>query len=473
MNNFKFKNLLKSRSRNSKRQELEVNLPLVIVLGAIVTAGIYSLLFPFQAFPLGELFYERGFIQIVTTALASIVLAIVALKYLRIKQEYHSLKKIWIAEHIPLEKPDSQEVAYFKERLTKDGSLVALRCSRILEAYIQSGDRTLATEFALDDSSFYLSNSESSYSFPRILVWAIPLLGFLGTVLGISQAVGGFSGVLEQAEDVEKIKEGIMSVTSGLAVAFDTTLLALCLSILIMIPLVLVERYESSLLLGIDIFINDKLLPRLKDKNKDINVDTINRAVKVAIDEHFPNPEALIEPAQQYAEQAAKALAQGFLEQIGKVQDVSSQIMQQVGEVRYSASQDRQEFMTFFHQQQQANQELIEGIKATVAEIKAKNSFLADGLNLQATEISQTLEKAAQALENRVVNLEQAASKIAQLRQFQESLDNTLRSMEKTAQLGEVLTGVKENLAQLQPILKQMNRPRKITLVEHDNGNIA
>ncbi|MFM7368834.1 MAG: hypothetical protein ACKO2Z_13805, partial [Sphaerospermopsis kisseleviana] len=35
--------------------------------------------------------------------------------------------------------------------------------------------------------------TETSYSVARILVWAIPLLGFIGTVVGISGAVNGFS----------------------------------------------------------------------------------------------------------------------------------------------------------------------------------------------------------------------------------------------------------------------------------------
>ena len=78
-----------------------------------------------------------------------------------------------------------------------------------------------------------------------------------------------------------------------MAVAFDTTLLALFLSVLVMIPLVLVERYESRLLLGIDVFINDKLLPKLRDNSKgqQLDADAISTAVKGAIDQHFPQPQ--------------------------------------------------------------------------------------------------------------------------------------------------------------------------------------
>ena len=470
-NKFGFKSPNKSRARNSKRQELEVSLSLVALIALAITLGTYAILGLFRTSTIAVLLYERGFTQYLAVAFSAIVIAIVALKYYKLRQEYRALNRIWIADHIPLDKPDAPEVAYFQERLAKDGNLVAIRCSRIIKAYLKSGDSTTATECALDDSSFYLSASESSYSFPRILIWAIPLLGFIGTVVGISQAVNGFNGFLQDAGDVEKIKEGIGTVTQGLAVAFDTTLVALVFSVLVMIPLVLVERYESSLLLGIDVFINDKLLPRLKGKNQNLDSEAIQRAVKGAIDSHFPEPEALIEPAQNYAQQAAEALANGFLAEIAKVQDVSSQVISQVAEVRELASRDRQEFMTFFTQQQQANQEVIDRIKATIEEIKVRNVSLSDGLNLQSENITKQLERAALALTNRVESLEQSASKLGDIKNLQRSLDDSLRSLEKAAQLEEVLAGVRDHLAQLKPLLKQLNQPRRITLVEQDNFN--
>ena len=38
-----------------------------------------------------------------------------------------------------------------------------------------------------------LDRQEQRYSLVRILIWATPMLGFLGTVLGISQALGGIN----------------------------------------------------------------------------------------------------------------------------------------------------------------------------------------------------------------------------------------------------------------------------------------
>ena len=466
----------KSRISHSQRQELEVNPILLLLVAAgifLVTYIIVGALPPLRESYVGILLFERGFVQYIVVALAAIVLATAILKFLLLRKEHQALKKIWIADHIPLDRPDSHEVDYFQERLIKDGNLVAVRCGRVLRAYIKSGDRTVANEFALDDSSFYLTASESSYSIPRILVWAIPLLGFIGTVIGISGAVSGFSGFLENSGDVEQIKEGIGAVTSSLGLAFDTTLLALFLSVLVMIPLVLAERYESNLLLGIDVFINDKLLPRLSKKGSEqLDPETINRAVEGAIKEHFPNPQDLIDPAHTYAEQASEKLAKGFLSEVSKVYGISSQVVNQVGDIRQQANSDRQEFLSFFAEQQKTNEELVRQIRSVVEEIRSKNMAAANELNAQTQGISQQLEKAARILESRVGSLEAATQKMSDFQHIQQGLERSFASLEKTAQLENVLSGVKDNLTQLQPILKQLNKPRKITLVEQDNGKI-
>jgi len=64
--------------------------------------------------------------------------------------------------------------------------------------------------------------SEGDQSIIRYLTWVIPSIGFVGTVIGISQAL-----IVANSGDMEKI-------TSLLGVAFDTTLIALILSIIIM-----------------------------------------------------------------------------------------------------------------------------------------------------------------------------------------------------------------------------------------------
>src|ERR1700677_2914604 len=49
----------------------------------------------------------------------------------------------------------------------------------------------------------------SSYGLLNGFVWAIPGLGFIGTVLGLSQAIGAFGGTLETADDLSAIKDSL------------------------------------------------------------------------------------------------------------------------------------------------------------------------------------------------------------------------------------------------------------------------
>ncbi|MFG1492273.1 MotA/TolQ/ExbB proton channel family protein [Halobacteriovorax sp. GFR7] len=71
-------------------------------------------------------------------------------------------------------------------------------------------------------TDLHRDNSETEQSNIRYLLWAIPSLGFIGTVLGISSAL-----MLANSKDMQLI-------TSTLGVAFDTTLVALILSIILM-----------------------------------------------------------------------------------------------------------------------------------------------------------------------------------------------------------------------------------------------
>ncbi len=118
----------------------------------------------------------------------------------------------------------------------------------------------------LDEELKYLSDSDSvrqqeSYSFVRIIIWATPMLGFLGTVVGITKALGDLNPE-ELANSVQTAMDGLLS---GLYVAFDTTAVALTLSIVLMFVQFLVERIESALLTSVDDIAAKELLDRFDE----------------------------------------------------------------------------------------------------------------------------------------------------------------------------------------------------------------
>ena len=80
----------------------------------------------------------------------------------------------------------------------------------------------------------------------RYVVWVLPLLGFIGTVVGISDSIAGLGSVIA-SDGGGQATEGLMTVLDGLRFAFDTTLLGLATVIPVMAFLTILERLEDTL----------------------------------------------------------------------------------------------------------------------------------------------------------------------------------------------------------------------------------
>jgi len=119
---------------------------------------------------------------------------------------------------------------------------------------------SLLTDLADQDADFV----ESSYTLPKGLIWAIPVLGFIGTVLGLSQAVGGFGAVVAGGADLEALKGALGGVTGGLATAFETTLIALVAALIIQLLLTFLQQKEGAFLDDCASYCHNQLTSRLK-----------------------------------------------------------------------------------------------------------------------------------------------------------------------------------------------------------------
>lgn len=88
----------------------------------------------------------------------------------------------------------------------------------------------------------------SSYTMISGMVWAIPVLGFIGTVQGLSQAVGKFGQTLQAGAEVARLKESLLGVTGGLSTAFETTLVGLVAALIIQLYLNYLQQQETDFL---------------------------------------------------------------------------------------------------------------------------------------------------------------------------------------------------------------------------------
>ena len=302
-----------------------------IITGGIVGFLIWAVNFP-EAMPGHALFHQRGPTQVATLILGG-MLGWFLFGKLRILQ---AAQKSYLAFDLEIPSLVRQgDLDAIKLKSEQSGSLVGKRLLHLLDVWESTGSAFQLERAADGDVDLYELSMSSSFSFPKLLLWAIPLTGFIGTVIGMSQAVGSFDAVLSNADNVDGLKDGLVQVTGGLGTAFDTTFLALVISVLLAFPLTLCEKIEDRLLSQIDGVVRDAVLSLSplgsgeiasqsgegsgggsgnstnnaleKPSPKEIFGDDIAGLISDAFEKHLPDPSVLVEPAQAYAETLTEA----------------------------------------------------------------------------------------------------------------------------------------------------------------------
>ena len=100
------------------------------------------------------------------------------------------------------------------------------------------------------------------YNMLRYIVWLIPTLGFVGTVVGIALALADASA-MPDITDSAAIKAWVATLTSSLGVAFNTTLLALLMAAALVFLMHIAQGREEAALNNSGQYCLDNLINRL------------------------------------------------------------------------------------------------------------------------------------------------------------------------------------------------------------------
>jgi len=149
--------------------------------------------------------------------------------------------------------PEKDELYDALQNASKNHGISSNNLSRTrLSLFLKHHDDDVDETFAIKEREYL----KGSFSLPRFMVWAIPILGFIGTVWGISNGIAHFSNAMTDTNSVTDVssmlKDNLPLVTNSLATAFDTTLLALLLSIPLMMFMLTLEKDEEAYLIDLD-----------------------------------------------------------------------------------------------------------------------------------------------------------------------------------------------------------------------------
>jgi biopolymer transport protein ExbB/TolQ len=116
-----------------------------------------------------------------------------------------------------------------------------------------------AAEAVRDECDFETASMDTKLSMVRFTAWAIPAVGFVGTVRGIGAALQEAQGAMGG---------DISGVTMGLGITFNATLTALVACIIVMFWMHQLQQFQDRLVLDCRTYVDRQLLRKLRVVSK-------------------------------------------------------------------------------------------------------------------------------------------------------------------------------------------------------------
>ncbi len=231
-----------------------------VLWGGLVTAGFYAAIDAgLLEHPLVARYLTGHWAAYICVGMFFVGLAAIVLKALDLATQFEVLRLTFF-DPAPQGQPMS-DCGLLLARLEKQPSRVFRtylfeRLRGALEYLSRKSSTDTFEEELRALADLDLARKHASYGVVRMMIWAIPFVGSLGTVVGIGTAMANLtpdaSGNL------------LASIMPGLEMVFDTTALALALSVVLMLGMFLCDQVESRLLLAVDARVDRELIGRFK-----------------------------------------------------------------------------------------------------------------------------------------------------------------------------------------------------------------
>jgi biopolymer transport protein ExbB/TolQ len=185
--------------------------------------------------------------------------AIMGFKASRLLRDRRLLEQdlVNVSEGLRILPEDTREYARNIQALP-DSQRVLLLPRTLLSALERFGSTRNVQDVASASRDLCTSEAElldSDLSMIRYIAWAIPSVGFIGTVRGIGEALG-------QAH--RAVEGDITGVTQSLGVAFNSTFIALLISIVVMFLVHQLQQFQERVVFDTEAYVDHNLIRHMK-----------------------------------------------------------------------------------------------------------------------------------------------------------------------------------------------------------------
>jgi len=384
------------------------------LIGLACAIALFAALYPLYIMNIriGKMFWDSIGINFPTTLLMFWSFAILGLKWRQVSQQRSAM----LVDLLPSEISEEITISSLDKFVEHIRSLPArarrsILVNRVLRGIEHFRVRKSAAETVTmmeSQSGIDASNVAGSYTILKVFIWAMPILGFIGTVMGVSSAVSGLSATLENAADVSAVTSSMKGVFGGLGTAFDTTLLALIMSMIVKIPTSAMQKSEDGLVTIADEYCNENLLRRLNDGREGgaergsggsgVDAAVFREAVEAAMGTHHAELENWLKKLDAIGSKLTNQVARGWSDISAKMQE---QQQQQVATFQEQAASQTEQLQ----QQLEAMTEATVGIQEKLTSLTAQAEALQDNVNASVSTSADTLQSHFEGVERGLTSL--------------------------------------------------------------------
>jgi uncharacterized protein YoxC len=325
--------------------------------------------------------------------------------------------------------------------------------------HLDTTDSARAHELIRHQSDLEVDGAASGYRVVKLLIWAMPILGFIGTVLGISIAVGGFANFLTTTvsiDEISRVTAELGSVASGLSFAFDTTLIGLVGGLVASVLSTGVQSREEGVLTRLE----ELGLRMIESAMPGESHSAPTTGGGLASGEEFEKMmQAKLQELSKQMDQFTKAVRvglDGFLGEWAKLPPEVARVGEDLSGLRQHLAVAAK-----------STDQLILETRVLLEGLKEASAHMSTGLEASIGSVSNTVETLGTELQGIADSLARSVNALSERVAAEEAMKGLNASI---ADLGGKLRDLTTTQASLAPVLSQLAGPLELRLVPTVRG---